>query len=76
MSRTSRLLQPLIAEQLQQAEADYPPEWIEDAFRIAVESNVRNWRYIAAIPGAGGRARARMMAIGARGRARARAGRR
>jgi DNA replication protein len=43
------LLQPLIAEQLQQAEADYPPEWIEDAFRIAVESNVRNWRYIAAI---------------------------
>ena len=43
------LLQPLIAEQLQQAEADYPPEWIEDAFRIAIESNVRNWRYIAAI---------------------------
>lgn len=43
------LLQPLIVEQLQQAEADYPPEWIEDAFRIAVERNVRHWRYVAAI---------------------------
>lgn len=43
------LLQPLIAEQLQQAERDYPQEWIEDAFRIAVERNVRNWRYIEAI---------------------------
>lgn len=43
------LLQPLIAEQLQQAERDYPSEWIEDAFRIAVERNVRHWRYIAAV---------------------------
>lgn len=43
------LLQPLIAEELQEAELLYPMDWIEDAFRIAVENNVRNWRYIRAI---------------------------
>lgn len=43
------LLQPLIAEELQEAELLYPMDWIEDAFRIAVEKNVRNWRYIRAI---------------------------
>lgn len=43
------LLQPLIAEELQEAELLYPIDWIEDAFRIAVENNVRNWRYIRAI---------------------------
>lgn len=43
------LLQPLLVEELQQAERDFPPEWIEDAFRIAVERNARNWRYIRAI---------------------------
>jgi len=43
------LLQPLIVDDLRQAEQDYPPEWIEDAFRIAAERNVRHWRYIEAI---------------------------
>ncbi len=43
------LLQPLLAEELREAERDYPAEWIEDAFRIAVENNARNWRYIDAI---------------------------
>lgn len=43
------LLQPLLAETLLEAERDYPAEWIEDAFRIAVENNARNWRYIDAI---------------------------
>jgi DNA replication protein len=43
------LLQPLIAERLHEAERDYPQDWIEDAFRIAVERNARNWRYIEAI---------------------------
>ncbi|MCD6302315.1 MAG: DnaD domain protein [Anaerolineae bacterium] len=43
------LLQPLIAERLKEAARDYPQEWIEDAFRIAVERNVRHWRYIEAI---------------------------
>jgi DNA replication protein len=43
------LLQPLLAEALLEADRDYPPQWIEDAFRIAVENNARNWRYIDAI---------------------------
>jgi len=40
------LLTPLIAEELQQAEEAYPPDWIEDAFREAVSYNKRNWRYV------------------------------
>lgn len=40
---------PLLAENLQDAEDTYPAEWIEEAFRIAVEKNVRNWRYVDAI---------------------------
>jgi len=40
------LLQPMIAEELREAERTYPPAWIEEAFKIAVERNARNWRYI------------------------------
>lgn len=43
------LLSPILADELRDAEATYPPDWIEDAFRIAVASNVRKWRYIQAI---------------------------
>ena len=43
------VISPLLAESLQDAEDTYPPEWIEEAFRIAVEKNVRNWRYVEAI---------------------------
>lgn len=42
-------LTPLIAETLRAAEESYPSEWIEEAVQIAVEKNVRNWRYIEAI---------------------------
>lgn len=42
-------LTPLIAEELKEAESAYPAEWIEDALRIAVENNARNWRYVSAI---------------------------
>jgi DNA replication protein len=42
-------LTPLIAETLHEAEATYPAAWIEDALRIAVENNVRRWRYVQAI---------------------------
>jgi DNA replication protein len=42
-------LTPLIADALREAEAEYPEAWVEDAFRIAVENNKRNWRYIQAI---------------------------
>jgi DnaD/phage-associated family protein len=40
---------PIMAEFLQEAEEQYPSEWISDAFEIAVAKNVRNWRYIEAI---------------------------
>jgi len=40
---------PLLAETLADAEDDFPANWIEEAFRIAVEKNVRNWRYVEAI---------------------------
>lgn len=42
-------LTPMIAEALGEAEDTYPAHWIEEAFRIAVEYNKRNWRYIEAI---------------------------
>jgi DnaD/phage-associated family protein len=42
-------LTPLIADALRDAEKTYPPDWVEDAFRIAVERNKRNWHYIEAI---------------------------
>jgi DNA replication protein len=42
-------LTPMIAETLREAEAAYPSSWVEEAIEIAVENNVRRWRYIAAI---------------------------
>jgi len=42
-------LTPMLAEALGEAENTYPLEWIEEALRIAVEKNKRNWRYAAAI---------------------------
>jgi DnaD/phage-associated family protein len=42
-------LTPLIADELQAAEREFPNQWIEDALRIAVTRNARNWRYVEAI---------------------------
>ncbi len=42
-------LQPIIADELDEARQAYPEPWVEEAFRLAAESNVRNWRYIRAI---------------------------
>ena len=42
-------LTPLLGEALAEAEDTYPADWIEDAIRIAVEKNKRNWRYVEAI---------------------------
>src|SRR5512140_1293489 len=42
-------LTPLISDTLHDAELAYPPEWIEDAFKKAVQANARRWRYIEAI---------------------------
>ena len=36
----------LIGDRLLEAADEYPPEWIEQAFREAAELNKRNWRYI------------------------------
>lgn len=43
------LLSPLIADELKDAAVQYPPEWIEAAFREAVQQNKRKWSYIRAI---------------------------
>lgn len=40
------LLQPLIVEELEEAQTLYPADWIEEAFKIAVDNNVRRWKYI------------------------------
>jgi DnaD/phage-associated family protein len=37
---------PLIGERLLAAIEEYPPGWVADAIREAVELNRRNWRYI------------------------------
>ena len=43
------IIGPMLAETLKAAEETYPEAWIEEAFRLAVERNRRNWRYIEAI---------------------------
>jgi DNA replication protein len=40
---------PLIADELRAAEEEYPPSWIESAFREAAAQNRRSWRYVARI---------------------------
>ncbi len=42
-------LTPMIADALRDAEKTYQANWVEEAFRIAVERNKRNWHYIEAI---------------------------
>jgi len=39
----------MLADRLRDAENEYPAEWIPEALRLAVERNVRNWRYIEGI---------------------------
>ena len=43
------MIGPMIAEELKEAEKLYPPQWIEEAFKIAVTLNKRSWKYIARI---------------------------
>jgi DnaD/phage-associated family protein len=40
---------PILAETLEDAEKEYPAEWLEEAIKIAVKKNVRNWQYVEAI---------------------------
>lgn len=39
-------ISPHIVAELEEAEAQYPQEWIEEAFREAAELNKRSWRYV------------------------------
>ena len=39
----------MIAEELRDAEQEYPARWVEDAIKLAVENNVRKWRYVSSI---------------------------
>jgi DNA replication protein len=43
------LLMPMVADQLRDAEATYPVEWVEAAIKEAADRNIRNWRYISTI---------------------------
>ena len=42
-------ISPMLAEELKEAEAEYSWSWIDEAFKIAVTQNKRNWGYISAI---------------------------
>ena len=42
-------LTPIIADQLRDAEQTYPVEWLEEAIKVAVQNNVRKWRYVQSI---------------------------
>jgi DnaD/phage-associated family protein len=42
-------LTPLIADQLRDAEEDYPAAWIEEAIEIAVNNNARKWAYVSRV---------------------------
>ena len=43
------IIDQYIAEELKDAEQQYPESWIEEAFREAAVGNKRSWRYIEAI---------------------------
>ncbi|MBZ0292345.1 MAG: DnaD domain protein [Anaerolineae bacterium] len=42
-------LTPMIADELKDAEIEFPQDWLAEAFGLAVEQNKRSWRYIRAI---------------------------
>ncbi len=43
------MLTPMIADELRDAEKNYPEQWIVDALREAVTVNKRSWRYVVRI---------------------------
>lgn len=42
-------LTPMIRDELLAAQQDFPADWLEEAMRLAVAGNKRNWRYVRAI---------------------------
>jgi DnaD/phage-associated family protein len=47
--RNIGVLTPLISDGLREAELTFPPEWIAEAMRLAVEQNKRSWAYVLGI---------------------------
>ena len=43
------MLTATVADDIQDAERDYPHEWIVEALELAVSNNIRNWKYISKI---------------------------
>jgi DNA replication protein len=43
------IITPIVADELKDAETNYPYEFIADAIKEAAERNKRSWRYVAAI---------------------------
>ncbi len=43
------MMTPLLADQLRDMEKSYPPDWIDEAFNLAVAANKRRLRYIQTI---------------------------
>ena len=43
------VLTPTIAEEMKEAEAEYPWSWIQEAFDLAIDRNRRSWPYIQGI---------------------------
>jgi DnaD/phage-associated family protein len=43
------MLTPRIREEINDAITDYPPSWIMDSMKIAVDNNKRSWGYCRAI---------------------------
>lgn len=43
------MLSPHVSDMIQDAEKDYPQDWIIEAIKIAAKSNKRNWGYVEGI---------------------------
>lgn len=43
------VIAPMLIDDMKAAEQEYPYEWIVIAFKIAVENNARNWKYISKV---------------------------
>ncbi len=39
------MVTPMLADELKEAEKEYPADWIAEAFQIAVQNNKRSWSY-------------------------------
>ena len=46
---TIGMLSPMLAEELKDAEENYPAQWVSEAFAIAAGENNRRWRYVSGI---------------------------